>query len=208
MNFSRAVTFHRRLAMYPVNDAGSIARPHRSSPSADISSIHQFIRLKEVSIMKTLYKLALSLGLTAMGLFGLQSAAMATAVNASVCKPLSSNQAGLQSAHNGVFNASGAFMSVVCPLARMGAASARGWQVTVNGHITESQHINCTLSSTDVLGGFLGNTSFTFFNVPGGNGIVQKALLLPQSVVFAGSTQAIVCDLPPNGQLFVLNTDL
>jgi hypothetical protein len=182
-----------------VNDAGFVARPVRSSPFADSS----FIRLsKEETTMKSLFKLALSLGLTALGLFGLQGSAMAlVALNANICQ---STDPGPGIIRSGGFiqNAAANSRVVICPVIRIGEVPVSGWSVFVDGNAPAPTPaggtLRCQLESYNFTNQFLGAVSFTVDAA----GNFDRLLTLPKALVPTFSHQALFCSLPPGGSIF------
>ncbi len=144
-------------------------------------------------ITKTLAWLAL--GSALMGLHG--SALALTTEHGSICKPYgNSNTAGLYASIYGVSNASGAGLSIICPVVRTVAAPAGGFSVWVDGLSAASDTTYCSLYSVDYNGTYLGAVSFS---ATGPN--FTRLLTLPQAQVPFYSSQSVYCYLPDGGRI-------
>jgi hypothetical protein len=184
-----------------VQDASDPRRHSDDTPAAipDRSvAFHSFIHsTEEDSIMKTRYKLAISFGLTAIGLLGLQGTAMAlTTQGALVCKGNGAVAAGLYFDRHGVWNGGDA-QGVYCPVPRLAAAPASGFSVLVDGFAPPGTTVYCSMYSDDWNDAFVG-----YVAAPALTGKFSFYLTLPQSQVPTFSTQTVYCHLPHYGELF------
>jgi len=146
--------------------------------------------------MKSLSRLVLSALFGFVALIGMQTSAFAlTTQHATICKPYgNSNTANLYSYVTGVFNYSGNFMSVACPVIRTIAAPSGGFAVWVDG-TAASGTASCTMYSYSFSNTYLGSVSFS------ATGKFDRLLTLPASQVPAYSSQVVYCYLPANGGL-------
>jgi hypothetical protein len=167
-------------------------------------SIRSFCRhfIQEVFIMKSLYKLAFSSGLAAMGLFGLQGSAMAlTTINGNICQianAFPNGQVFRQANAISVLPGVGAQL-VFCPVVRIAAAPASGYSVLFDGSkAAGGSQVTCSLESYNFNNQFMGRASASVFNA----GNFSGRLTLPAAQVPAFSHQVVVCLLPAESSLF------
>jgi len=150
------------------------------------------------SITKSLSMRALApMGLALAVLAGMHGSASAlTTEHGTSCKPYgNSSTAGLYSYVSGVYNYSGAYMSVACPVVRTVAAPAAGFSVWVDGTASTGT-ASCTMYSYNYNNTYLGSISFS------ATGIFDRLITLPQSQVPTYSSQVVYCYMPANGALF------